>query len=119
MERGYDGMQQTPAVHTRHQRSSRKLDRRVSNSRWEASQSEQLASAVAELGMQKIYHQAHSRAPFLYSHKYPTSRMPRNTIIETRANSPKRAATHPLYRIAQGMRNIVSTSKITNSMAKM
>src|SRR5215467_10487492 len=63
--------------------------------------------------------QAHSSAPFLYSHTYPISRMPRNTNIETSANSPICAITQPRYRIAQGIRNIVSTSNTTKSMAMM
>src|SRR6266478_5638055 len=115
---GAIGCGESLTVHKLQQGSSREFNRRVSNTRCKPSQSEQLANDIVGFEQRRrITAHAHSREPFLYSHQYPTSRIPRNAIIEIRANSPWCAATHPLYRIAQGMRNIVSTSKITNSMA--
>src|SRR6266436_896389 len=97
MDPGCDRLRSTATVHNLQQRSSRKFKRRVSNTRCKPSQSQQLANGLTGNGeVRKITAQAHSSAPFLYSHRYPTSRIPRNTTIETRANSPRCAATHPL-----------------------
>src|SRR2546429_7379819 len=93
---------------------------RVSNTRQKASQSQELGMRKIALGTKmSLAHQAHSSAPFLYSHTYPTSRIPRNTNIEISANSPMCATTQLRYNIAHGIRNIVSTSNTTNSMAMM
>src|SRR5208282_1815903 len=56
----------------------------------------------------------HSSAPFFHIHTYPTIRMPRKTSISISPKTPS-----ALNFTAHGNRKIVSTSKITNSMAMM
>src|SRR5208282_908465 len=64
----------------------------------------------SRIGTRRAY--THSRAPFFHIHIKPTIRMPRKTSISI---SPKMPSA--LNFTAQGNRKIVSTSKITNSMA--
>src|SRR6266576_4143498 len=81
--------------HRRNERrpESQTTNARVSNTRQKPGQSQELGmqfdSAWKQMNLRDLGDQAHSSAPFLYSHTYPISRIPRNTNIETSANSPR------------------------------
>ena len=68
---------------------------------------------VGFLGVDTLLaHVCHSSAPFFHAYMYPTTRMKRKTSISINPNSASRSSA-----TAHGNMKIVSTSKITNSIA--